>query len=101
MKKMKIITPIIAIALAIGGALMTQAEESKAMVDQAMLTHSSEPVQIGYYKLPSNPANCQAFSTVDCNPIEGPQLCTVNINGQMTQLYDSGCADILYRDPVE
>lgn len=101
MKNMKFITAVLAIALAVGGAFITQAEVEDSARVTAMFADSNEATQMGYYKLSSNPANCQAFSTVNCNPIAGPSLCKVTIDGQLRQLYDSGCGNILYTDPVQ
>jgi len=102
MKNIKLITAILVIAMAVGGAFVTNAEVNKNAEDTAMLATADEATQLGYYRtVPSNPASCTSFSTVECNPVSGPTLCQVPINGQMKQLYDNDCASILYTDPVQ
>ena len=105
MKNMKIITAVLAIAIAVGGGFMSHAEESASLQENqiAMLDASEDAVvQLGYYRtIPSDPGTCQAFSNVNCSPTaEGP-LCIMNVQGQAKQLYDNDCATPLRYEPIK
>ncbi len=105
MKNMKIITAVLAIAIAVGGAFMTHAEESVTMQENqiAMLEASKDAVvQLGYYRtISSDPSTCQTFSNVNCSPTaEGP-LCIMNVQGQAKQLYDNDCSTPLRYEPIK
>jgi len=105
MKNMKITTAVLAIAIAVGGAFMTHAEEPATLQDNqiAMLDASEDAVaQLGYYRtVPSDPSTCQTFSNVNCSPAEEGPLCIMNVQGQAKQLYDNDCSTPLRYEPIK
>lgn len=99
MKNLKLITAIMAIVIAVGGAFATQAEEEKSQTELAMLETSEVEVHPANYRtVPNDPGTCTAYMDVDCNPISGPALCTAIISGEEKQLYDRDNCSILYKN---
>ena len=103
MKNLKLITAMIAILLAVGGAFITQAEEANTAKDIAMLATADDSAILASYRtIPSNPGSCTVFGTVACSPTAIGPNCIMNINGQSKQLYDANnCSQPLYYDPVK
>lgn len=94
---MKLITAILAIALAIGGAFVTNAEIDNNTEMMAMLDTADNKAQLGYFRtIPSDPGTCTLYDTVNCNPTPITPNCIVDSK----QMYDQNCQP-LYQDPVQ
>ena len=94
MNTLKLKIGIAAIAVAIGTAFVTRASEApKVSMDDESF------VQLGYYKVPTNPDECESFMNVPCSPVETEDICefTVPVHG-LQQIYDEGCTVELWRE---
>lgn len=103
MKNLKLITTMIAILLAVGGAFISYAEEGNKSNGMVMLETADNAVQLASYRtIPSDPGSCTVFGTVACTTTALGPNCIMNINGQAKQLYDANnCSQQLYYDPVQ
>lgn len=84
---------IVVFAIAIGTAFATNTHK-KANEPTAI----DNLAQMGYYKIPTNPQECQEFREVPCSPVQTEELCEYVVEGLgLQQIYDENCSP-LYKE---